>query len=113
MIPEFAAWIWAGTATVAAAAAALVRVRSGVDETTAQLWREEAEAWKAKAERLEEALNDLTRRVANLESENQTLRALHDSRAEVLSLRDAVLPVLAEIRMRLDLLMEKERKSVV
>lgn len=102
MDTNVAAFVWAAVATLGALSAAFVRWRSGADETTKDLWREEAEAWKAKAERLEILLGDLTRRVENLEAENQTLKALHDSRAEVLSLREAIMPVLADISARLN-----------
>lgn len=100
-VTEVAAFVWAALATVGAFGAAFVRWRSSVDETTTAVWREEAEAYKAKAERLEVLIRDLARRVSHLEAENTTLRALHDSRAEVLSLREAVMPALAEIAARL------------
>ncbi|MER7445043.1 hypothetical protein [Micromonospora avicenniae] len=66
------------------------RVRSSADETTAALWKEEAAAWKAKAERLEQAFTALEKRVEHLESENKMLRALHDNREEMNALRDAI-----------------------
>lgn len=87
---EFAGWIWAGLATIGAVAAAIIRWRSSSDETTAALWKEEAAAWKAKAERLDSSLAALEKRVEHLESENKMLRALHDNREEMISLRIAI-----------------------
>lgn len=75
--------------TIGAAVGILwARMRSSADETTAVLWRGEAEAQKARADRLEAALAALERRVDHLESENKTLRALHDGRDEMRLLRD-------------------------
>lgn len=82
--------IWGGLATIGALAAAVVRIRSDSDETTAALWKEEAEAWKARALRLDEAFTALEKRVDHLESENKMLRALHDNREEMNALRDAI-----------------------
>ncbi|GAB3847294.1 hypothetical protein GCM10029963_28500 [Micromonospora andamanensis] len=87
---EIAGFVWAGMATLAALAAAVVRWRSTSDETTAALWKEEAAAWKAKAERLDAAFTALEKRVEHLESENKMLRALHDNREEMNALRDAI-----------------------
>lgn len=84
---EIAAFIWAGLATIGALAAAFTRWRSGSDETTAVLWQAEAVAWKAKAERLEVDLSNLTRRVDAIEAENNALRTLHDSREEMAATR--------------------------
>ncbi|MEU8086339.1 hypothetical protein AB0B57_22355 [Micromonospora sp. NPDC049101] len=66
------------------------RIRTSSDETTAALWKGEAEAWKSKAERLDRALLALEKRVDHLESENKMLRALHDNREEMNALRDAI-----------------------
>lgn len=77
--------------TIAAIAGMIwARVRSSADETTAALWKGEAEAQKARADRLEAVLADLARRVELLEDENRTLRALHDSREEMAQLRHAM-----------------------
>lgn len=89
-LTTIAASIWAAIATIGAVAAAVIRWRSSADETTAELWKGEAEAYKAKAERLEAAFYALERRVEHLESENRALRALHDSREEMLALRIAI-----------------------
>lgn len=89
-ILEIAGLIWGGTATIGAIAAAAVRWRSSSDETTAALWRDEAAAWRAKAERLDAAVAGLERRVEHLEQENKILRTLHDSREEMTALRDAI-----------------------
>ncbi|WP_200209106.1 hypothetical protein [Micromonospora coerulea] len=82
--------IWGSIATVGAIAAAFIRWRSTSDETTAALWKEEAEAWKARAIRLDESFSALEKRVDHLESENKMLRALHDNREEMNALRDAI-----------------------
>lgn len=103
---EIAAFVWAGLATIGALGAAFIRWRSSSDETTAVLWREEAAAWKAKAERLEQSLLDLTRRVDHLEAENKALRTLHDSRSDVAALRESLTSGLADIRARLEILTE-------
>lgn len=83
------AGVVAAVLTVGAAVGVLwARMRSSADETTAGLWRGEAEAQKARADRLEAALAALERRVDHLEAENKTLRALHDGRDEMRALRD-------------------------
>lgn len=82
-----AGFVWAGLATVAALAAAVARWRSSSDETTATLWKDEAAAWKAKAERLEKALEDLTKRVEHIEQENTVLRTLNSNTGEIVALR--------------------------
>ncbi|MDG4826015.1 hypothetical protein O7635_29550 [Asanoa sp. WMMD1127] len=66
------------------------RFRTAADETTAALWKEEAQAWKSKAERLEAAFASLEKRVGHLEAENVMLRQLHDSRQEMADLRAAI-----------------------
>lgn len=84
--------------TVGAAAGILwARMRSSADETTAGLWRGEAEAQKARADRLEAALAALERRVDHLEAENKTLRALHSGRDEIQALRDEMRQGFAQI----------------
>lgn len=92
-------WVWSALATIGAGGMAYVRWRSDSTETTAAVWREEAQAWKAKADRLEKSLADLTRRVDKLEAENNVLRSVADPRAEISALRDAVVSGFAEMRV--------------
>lgn len=80
-------------------ATAYVRWRSSSVETTATLWKEEAEAWKAKANRLEEMYSSLEKRVDHLEAENRMLRELHDSKREIGELRLAMTEGFAEIKI--------------
>ncbi|MEV6638095.1 hypothetical protein AB0M54_45970 [Actinoplanes sp. NPDC051470] len=77
-------------ALVALIAVAVVRWRSTSDEETSRLWKGEAEAQKARADRLESGLADLTRRMTALEEENRVLRSLYDSREEMAQLRHAM-----------------------
>lgn len=66
------------------------RLRSSSDETTAELWRQEAEARKAQTERLIAEIASLRVRVEHLESENKMLRTLHDNREEMTALKEAI-----------------------
>jgi predicted RNase H-like nuclease (RuvC/YqgF family) len=56
------------------AAYSLQRWKTGMRET----WREEAEAYKSRAERLDEELHALTAEVRRLSEENEKLRAKID-----------------------------------
>jgi len=51
-------------------------MRSDAPAETARLWRENAEAERARAERLDAAVTELTRRVDRLEAENAALRSV-------------------------------------
>jgi predicted ATPase len=55
---------------------AFVRLRSETDTESARLWKENAEAEKTRADRLEATVRDLTARVERLEVENGMLRSL-------------------------------------
>lgn len=82
----------AGALVSLAAIAALVgfvwaRFRTSADETTSRVWKEEAEAQKARADRLEASLNSLAVRVERLEHENETLRDLATGKGELIALR--------------------------
>ncbi|WP_043466527.1 hypothetical protein [Kitasatospora sp. MBT66] len=55
---------------------AFIRFRSETDNESARLWRENAEAEKARGDRLEGTIRDLTARVERLETENGLLRSL-------------------------------------
>ena len=74
-------------------------------ETTTQVWKEEAEAYKAKSERTDVALADLTsafaaltHRVERVEGENVILRELVTGKAEIAALAKAVDHGFADIR---------------
>jgi hypothetical protein len=87
----FAGWAFGALATVGALAAAYVRVRSSVDNQTAEIWKGEAEAQKARADRLEVALAELSERVARLEAENRHLSELVTGQAAIADLKALVL----------------------
>jgi predicted ATPase len=55
---------------------AFVKMRSETDTESARLWKENAEAEKTRADRLEATVRDLTTRVDRLEIENAALRSL-------------------------------------
>jgi predicted ATPase len=55
---------------------AFVKLRSETDSESARLWKENAEAEKTRADRLEATVRDLTSRVERLEAENGMLRSL-------------------------------------
>ncbi|MCP9207801.1 hypothetical protein [Streptomyces sp. NEAU-Y11] len=86
----FAGWAFGALATVGALAAAYVRVRSSVDNQTAEIWKGEAEAQKARADRLEAQLDELCGRVARLEAENRHLSELVTGQAAIAELRSLV-----------------------
>lgn len=100
MTLTIAYFIWGSLATIGMLASAFVRWRSSSDETTGALWKGEAEAQKARADRLEDALNSLEKRVERIEQENETLRALHNYRDELSALRTGIDSVLASIACR-------------
>jgi predicted nuclease with TOPRIM domain len=54
-------------------AAASVIVVAGWRKGTSNIWKEEAEAQKARADRLEEDLSEIKERLARIEKENQRL----------------------------------------
>jgi FtsZ-binding cell division protein ZapB len=96
-----AAWVWGAIATLGAFGAVWAKFRTSSDETTAKLWKEEAEAWKAKANRLEEMYSSLEKRVDHLENENRMLRELHDNKSEIAALRADVAQGFADLRVAL------------
>jgi predicted ATPase len=55
---------------------AFVKIRSETDTESARLWKENAEAEKSRADRLEATVRDLTARVDRMEIENAALRSL-------------------------------------
>lgn len=87
---SIAGWIFGGAAGLGALAAAFVRVKSSVDNQTAEIWKGEAEAQKARGDRLESALQELSDRVARLEAENRRLSELVTGQAAIAELRALV-----------------------
>jgi ABC-type transporter Mla subunit MlaD len=85
-----AGWVFGALASLGALGAAYVRVRSGVDNATAEIWKGEAEAQKARADRLEAQLDELSGRVARLEAENRHLSELVTGQAAIADLKAIV-----------------------
>jgi TolA-binding protein len=86
----FAGWVFGALATLGAVGAAYVRFRSDTDNATAEIWKGEAEAQKARADRLEEQLKELTGRVSRLEAENRHLSELVTGQAAIAELKSLV-----------------------
>ncbi|MFE0648542.1 hypothetical protein ACFVZH_08150 [Streptomyces sp. NPDC059534] len=86
-ILSISGWAFGALAAVGALAAGYVRVRSSVDNQTAEIWKGEAEAQKARADRLEAQLDELSGRVARLEAENRHLSELVTGQAAIAELR--------------------------
>jgi hypothetical protein len=82
-----AGWVFGSLAVLGALGAAYVRVRSSVDNATAEIWKGEAEAQKARADRLEMQLDELTGRVMRLESEREMLISMATGTAAIAELR--------------------------
>jgi small-conductance mechanosensitive channel len=61
---------------VATVVAALVVILAGFKTNTAKVWKEEAEAQKARAERLENDLKEIKERLTHIERDNARLVAL-------------------------------------
>ncbi|MFF8629692.1 hypothetical protein [Streptomyces werraensis] len=61
------------TGPLATVVAALVVVLAAFRTHSAKVWREEAEAQKARAERLETDLNEIKERLTRIEAENKRL----------------------------------------
>ncbi|MFI6609272.1 hypothetical protein [Streptomyces sp. NPDC050507] len=77
--------------------AAVARLRSEADNESARLWRENAEAERARGDRLEQALSELQGRVTRLEAENAVLRSLATGAGAVEELRALVARQHAEV----------------
>jgi hypothetical protein len=90
-LATYSGWIFGSFAGIGALAAAYVRIRSSVDDQTAAIWKGEAEAQKARADRLEAALKELTERVNRLEAENRHLTELVTGAAAVAELKSLVI----------------------
>jgi hypothetical protein len=93
-----AGWVFGCLAALGALGAAYVRVRSGVDNATAEIWKGEAEAQKARADRLEMQLEELTGRVARLEAENRHLSELVTGQAAIAELRSLTVQHFEELK---------------
>jgi hypothetical protein len=85
-----AGWAFGAIAALGALGAAYVRVRSDADNATAEIWKGEAEAQKARADRLETQLAELTSRVLRLESEREMLISMATGTAAIADLRALV-----------------------
>ncbi|MGW1673298.1 hypothetical protein [Streptomyces sp. NPDC002324] len=68
--------IYALGGTCAAIAAALAVILAAFRTNTARVWKEEAEAQKARAERLENDLKEIKERLTHIERDNARLVAL-------------------------------------
>lgn len=68
--------IYAFSGTCAAIAAAVAVVVAAFRTNTARVWKEEAEAQKARAERLENDLKEIKERLTHIERDNARLVAL-------------------------------------
>lgn len=87
---NIAAWFFGACAFLGALGAAFVRFRSSVDNATAEIWKGEAEAQKARADRLEAELGLLSARVSRLESERELLLNMATGTAAIAELRAVV-----------------------
>lgn len=59
--------------TVASVVAAVVVVLAAARTSSARVWREEAEAQRARADRLEGSLSEIKERLSRIEAENKRL----------------------------------------
>lgn len=85
-----AGWVVGVLGLSAALGAAFVLFKSNVNKATTELWKGEAEAQKARGDRLESALADLTVRVERVEQENKTLREMASASREIAALTKIV-----------------------
>jgi predicted nuclease with TOPRIM domain len=58
---------------ISAVAAALIIVRAAWQTNTAKVWKEEAEAQRARADRLQNDMNEIKERLTRIEAENARL----------------------------------------
>ncbi|MFI8815715.1 MULTISPECIES: hypothetical protein [unclassified Streptomyces] len=59
--------------TISVVLAALVVIAAAFRTNTTRIWREEAEAQKSRADRLEASLNEINTRLSRIEVENERL----------------------------------------
>jgi predicted ATPase len=76
---------------------AFVKIRSETDTESARLWKENAEAEKSRADRLEATVRDLTARVDRMEIENAALRSLVTGERAIADLSSLVTAQHAEV----------------
>lgn len=60
-------------ATASSVVAALILVRAGWQSNTAKVWKEEAEAQKTRADRLQNDMDEIKERLSRIEAENKRL----------------------------------------
>lgn len=60
-------------ATAASIVAALILVRAAWQSNTAKVWKEEAEAQKTRADRLQQDMTEIKERLSRIEVENKRL----------------------------------------
>ncbi|MET9729332.1 hypothetical protein ABZZ79_01315 [Streptomyces sp. NPDC006458] len=97
-IMAIAGWVFGALAGIGALAAAFVKVKSNVDNATAEIWRGEAEAQKARADRLEAEFGELSARVTRLEQERELLLSMATGQTAIVELRTAMTAQLDEIK---------------
>ncbi|MDG9711154.1 hypothetical protein [Streptomyces sp. DH10] len=95
---SYAGWIFGALAGIGALAAAVVKVKSNVDNATAEIWKGEAEAQKARADRLEVELGELSARVTRLEQERELLLSMATGQAAITELRSAMTAQFEEVK---------------
>jgi uncharacterized protein YlxW (UPF0749 family) len=93
-----AGWVFGALAGIGALAAAVVKVKSNVDNATAEIWKGEAEAQKARADRLEVELGELSARVTRLEQERELLLSMATGQAAITELRTAMTAQFEEVK---------------
>ncbi|MFE5542764.1 hypothetical protein ACFQ71_02980 [Streptomyces sp. NPDC056534] len=76
--------IFSYAGTLASVVAAVVLVKASYQTTTSKVWREEAEAQRSRADRLQSDMEEIKARLARIEDENKRLidllRSLDPSR---------------------------------
>jgi cell division septum initiation protein DivIVA len=104
-------------ALLAASGIAIARFRTDTDNESARLWKENAEAEKNRADRLEATVRDLTSRVERLEVENDVLRSLVTGERAISDLSSVVIAqhqeVMAALRGRGGVLPAPETRAGV
>jgi uncharacterized protein YlxW (UPF0749 family) len=93
-----AGWVFGALGVIGTLAAAVVKVKSNVDNATAEIWKGEAEAQKARADRLEVELGELSARVTRLEQERELLLSMATGQAAITELRTAMNSQFEEVK---------------
>jgi hypothetical protein len=76
----------------------IARARTSADESTRDIWKGEAEAQKARGDRLESDIKALVIRVERVEHENTLLRELVTGRQEIADLTRTISAEFAEVK---------------